>query len=1676
MSELLAKLTAVGELEARGEFSIDAEKAREKLRHYQLADPYRYVLLLVEAAVCSGAETLSFEIDTDDLHLRFAGRAFKPRWLENIYSALFLDGAGSKGGEHERQSLRAAQLLACGLNSAMALNPRWIRMTSVGPGGEGAGLELRPDRADSFERLEGAAPGTHIHVRDRLRPGLLVEFVQSLQGRLVEAELLRAACTWAQVEIRVDGARISTALDGPGFGGPMMAGAWWREPIVVDGQVLGAGVLVAGSEHAGVLGLLLPPVVEVLSNGVYADTIDLQRAVLGFLGIVDARGLHKDASQNKILREANFDVLMRAVSDCHDALISRLARHSVQPGYITPDYTHAVLRDWLGTRRWDDLRTALDDGGETCLAAVADVELWQAVGGSRLSTRALAESSWPIRYTTEVFKYPPAEVEFALYCREDDLTLLSALFGSQISDYSATLRRLHEQEERRLEFMARRHAPVLPPGDFLVVESILSGDESTLIGEIGLRGGGAGGTVRLLTQGALLQESVFDDEALSLPGLCIVVSAELEANRGFDAARPNAALAEVLMEVLAAVERMIRKLALRRLEAMSGADRKQDPELRPDRGLIDAILRRYMVSVTKRDFERDFLERFGFRGPEARRYVYPRPGRVTRPQWGLDRVGVGGLHPLTQVPLYAQVGGPPLSLAALQAQVLAGGPVAWLDVAAHSAELLKSLDLGRTVLRIGRAERAVLREILGDQAVESFAGEIVRLRERGRFLARDETAVDLGRRALVWVPIGGGGTAFEGQLGLERFGPEAVGGEVLAIDVFHRGRPLCEVEQDLPLPGLVAWVEGGEAEVAPSYDALAAPSAVFGPVLEGVVELVGVVLGRAEADPTQLGECEWWFLIRVVTLLFGARQNSLMPAYLSLAASGGPTSAKAELGGLLGLLEGFPARDLTRVLARLRSADRRPSAAAAGVGLKRPSARVRSAEQRIVELRVGLLTQLPRLLELPLLWSWSELQELGVGQRRRWSLGALIERIGGGEPLAWVERGFQIRDPPEVDASILAVDAIERSALYDLFGAEALEDMGPWLSGRAGFERRRKIGELRIPSGAAVVALRIQEEGVRGELGIARDPETTRTRIRIVVEGRELTTLDLPGRPLSLVGVVEFDSLQVTADHRDLPRAEQKRVWALTAKYEGALLDALVAGYAELRRPRQKLVAAVVMATLLRWPGGRDLRTRARRPRLRDRFAVLAALPVFPGARKPWSALELAEASERGPIMTLEYRRAGSLPEGPVVVLDRPQVEAVVRALFGRTHDLTRERARLARLEARRAAAPELDREPPRGALSSVRIREQGSEGFEGWLAIAAGDMSGAKVALGEQGRQMATDSLLALFPCVGAVWGAGLDVEQDWTRATLSRGQRRLLERRAAELWLELIATFERLNGDRSPRDLEGRRRYVAIRKALQGLFMRLHAELGRRYRKRVVNGRRPSNRNQGIYARCCALRLLELGSGRWISADTATRERPIELAQLELWRGLSAEELSHRRAVEQIEERRRRVAERVKKLERARRNERERRQLREREARERDRERDQERDREQKAGDLGGAPATPELLLLEALREELRLVRGERGGLASDLHLDALELGSADKRRAPLFSRAPEGGPRINPRHPLFRGVLERYMDDPAWLSLLASSVYTYLNFIHEVIEDRHEAHFLREHAAYLASVVAD
>jgi len=302
-STLVQGLRAAGRPDSDGEFSLDPAKAREKLRQFQLAEPHRYVLFLVEAAVLRGATKIEFFIDTDDMRMVFDGLPFGVDDLARIFVSLF----AKRVADRERQALRA---LAFGVNAAMALRPRFVRVSSGAPG-KASCLEVRPGKSEQLFAIDKHPGHTRIHVKSRLSMTLASEFIWSLGNAKTETVLLEGNCRWADTPIYVNDKLVSQQNYVPHDS---------QGRLVLDELGLrGVAGLIPGAAEASLC---------FLSNGVSISELNPAGLPPGFKAVVEAEDLSKDLSGGGFIHDDAFDRVMARLG----AIAHRLSARSVAAG------------------------------------------------------------------------------------------------------------------------------------------------------------------------------------------------------------------------------------------------------------------------------------------------------------------------------------------------------------------------------------------------------------------------------------------------------------------------------------------------------------------------------------------------------------------------------------------------------------------------------------------------------------------------------------------------------------------------------------------------------------------------------------------------------------------------------------------------------------------------------------------------------------------------------------------------------------------------------------------------------------------------------------------------------------------------------------------------------------------------------------------------------------------------------------------------------------------------------------------------------------------------------------------------------------------------------------------------------------------------------------------------
>jgi hypothetical protein len=283
---LVAQLESEADFVDAGSFTLDARKAREKLAAYQLAEPERFVLLLVEAAhllpSCTG---IAFTFDGDSTKAVFHGVELAS--LDNCFDAMFIDVA-SLDPEHARE-VRGRQRLALALNTALGLSDSRVEMTSMSAGR--GSVHAMFDRDGSVQTHDD--PGTCL-------TSALVVNVHSKLLRDTQEQLLRSDARHASIPVHVNGTRIDV--------GPLadlLTPVEVRDAAGRDVGRLGWSAVQARRASGGI---------KFVANGVVVEFEHTQEELpAGSLALVDAGDLQRDISQAKLQRDEGFVQRVEAV-------------------------------------------------------------------------------------------------------------------------------------------------------------------------------------------------------------------------------------------------------------------------------------------------------------------------------------------------------------------------------------------------------------------------------------------------------------------------------------------------------------------------------------------------------------------------------------------------------------------------------------------------------------------------------------------------------------------------------------------------------------------------------------------------------------------------------------------------------------------------------------------------------------------------------------------------------------------------------------------------------------------------------------------------------------------------------------------------------------------------------------------------------------------------------------------------------------------------------------------------------------------------------------------------------------------------------------------------------------------------------------------------------------------
>jgi hypothetical protein len=291
---LIAALEGGGEYVDDGAFTLDAAKARAKLREHQLADPHAWVLLAISAGVLAtaGLGPVHVRCGSAETEVSFGGVNLSPAQLEHCFAAVFGRQRGLEG--RALREARVLHLLGLVANAALSFRKTQIIIESTQWSGERHRLSIDADGQSLDEQPAGP------------RQAQLRVIVRARGDRKStrERELILDRCRHTSASIFLANVRVS---EGPSAA---LVGTRLAEVRVGRESVGIAGFQPDGVESAQAL---------IVNRGVLVETLTVGGCLPGFVAIVEV-DLPMDLSQRQVVRNADWDALMTAIRSAHAQL------------------------------------------------------------------------------------------------------------------------------------------------------------------------------------------------------------------------------------------------------------------------------------------------------------------------------------------------------------------------------------------------------------------------------------------------------------------------------------------------------------------------------------------------------------------------------------------------------------------------------------------------------------------------------------------------------------------------------------------------------------------------------------------------------------------------------------------------------------------------------------------------------------------------------------------------------------------------------------------------------------------------------------------------------------------------------------------------------------------------------------------------------------------------------------------------------------------------------------------------------------------------------------------------------------------------------------------------------------------------------------------------------------
>lgn len=1643
--ELIAGLVTDAQFDSDGSFSLDRDKAREKMRQFQLADPHRYVLLLVEAAVLRGATSIVFDIDTDDMHMRFDA-ALSWEDLDELYGALFINRTSDE--------IRARRELALACNAVMALNPRWVRVESFTRTDTGAvsgvGANLRADSDDEIEKLDKPTrefedmprAWTTIHVKERFRPGLMVRFLRDMSGSVPEEQLLRTRCKHASTPITLDGVRISEGLPSKLVGGAAFTAEHMRGV---------AGIDQTRRDSSGV---------TLLSNGVQIIVHELGESIDGLWYWVDSSRFRKDVSQGDIVRgDPAYDQMLRALAVGRDGVLSNLADRWHAGAFNdesepTVNEVFDLLRGCFV--RWADENWLRPDAGP--LGQLGRLPLWRTVDRRWLSPLVLVEQVDPLRgfmYTEREFDgvTPPGwGPVIHVLDGEAEIAAIKRVYP-RAESVTARLEREVPWEHARRKWRARPHALELPQA---TLRHPMAFEQGEFRGCVAIRPGQLS-DVRVIVDGCLLCELELDLGAL---GLCAVITGPLTPAADHARPRTDRDYATLLLLLLAQVPKLI--------EAWAGGGSQ-----------FEDLVRRSLLTVTQPDFAVRWLIVFGYTETAAKQMIERLGAPLLLPPLGL---GPGETpSAVAQLVGFPTVGRwPPdtvhkrrVTLHAIELErrerERERGKLLLVDRSAPTCNATNEL-----LLHVDADDRRLLTAIFGAAALHDDTSNYLRETAWREFEARPQRQPS--PPLTVWtapVTLEQGRDRISGHVGVNA--PrvrewQADQTRRATIEVFTRGRALCRIEEQSWLPGVEAELAWEGAQINADWNGIAGSRRPLRDAIDrGLIQILSDrchAAGRTR-PPEDDRRLLWLAIVSPFVSVEHFRAWRALRSHFAQ-----HTDAVAAYSEVMELFPGVPLTDVREGIKLLLDDGKLPDRTNLLSLLGREIIPPGGGR----EFHRAVLGIFPLLESVPLVASVAA----------PLSLAQVVSAFEATGELAYVEDAtLTWEGASQPDARVVTrADEVDQVALIRLFGREVLEEVSTWIHERRSqqrFESRKPLEHIRVPDSLRLVGFEFERDGFCGELAIPERSavmgpnEAGITKITFCHNRRVIEEIELHAA-LPVIGIVDDAQAELSPDYSKVNQSGT-RMAALRKLLDdvlaNSLLPKLAEQYPQFDQRRRSIAWTWIAAHWRR----SSVRAGQYPNRLTTAGKLFAQLKLFQDTDEtPRSLAELIERFAVQRSLWFVERHPGPTVSLPFSIVEaRSDQLALLGDMFPLLEDFTdRWRARVGGDRRKLGAKPLPPLEAPKDALVSIKLDRNDLSGAL-WLP-ARYPFAGA-VTLGVDGKIVEVCDPVPRLPVEGIV-GGDLEADDGFETVPLTPLQRRYIESQVMFLYNSLLTSHERELSRPDKVDLQDPT-LVQVRAVRLDILRSVAIDL----RRAELAGEGADAMRASLQKRTCKSALLRLNTGRLISIEVAIQARPQELAHLGIWTldgpvldvherarlllgeraapsvetsAVTAEPEAPPTAAVEPEPAPAAVKPPALDLHRV------------------------VAELERELVDEPPAPAKPEptkpidpppdpvVVLLDRIRDELRLLRRKHEFTLSEGLLDLIRAEPGDGRTLVEV----EGRVTFDSTHPRFSRALTD--PDPIWVSFLASVAYTGLNHVLEEVSDEDEIDFHGAHATLLLSAM--